>query len=172
MQVFQKEHSVLGGIDEAIAILKLCSGRDTAGGWLDGLDELEVHALHEGDEIEPYETVMTIKGDYALFAHLETVYLGTLARRIAGDAQRPRGGGGGERQADPLLPRAPRPLARADRRRLGGARGGRDRRVDRRPGVLVGRARRGHGAARADRRLRRRHRGRRRARSPTATRAR
>jgi nicotinate phosphoribosyltransferase len=27
------------------------------------------------------ETVMTIEGDYALFAHLETVYLGSLARR-------------------------------------------------------------------------------------------
>src|SRR6185503_12038595 len=27
------------------------------------------------------ETVMTIEGDYSLFAHLETVYLGTMARR-------------------------------------------------------------------------------------------
>ena len=27
MQVFQKQDSVLGGIDEAIAVLKLCSGR-------------------------------------------------------------------------------------------------------------------------------------------------
>ena len=73
---------MLGGIDEAIAILKLCAGlprRD--GGWKSGWDELEVHALHEGDEIEPFETVMTIEGDYALFAHLETVYLGSLARR-------------------------------------------------------------------------------------------
>ena len=40
-----------------------------------------VHALHDGDEIEPWETVMTIEGDYALFCHLETVYLGTLSRR-------------------------------------------------------------------------------------------
>jgi nicotinate phosphoribosyltransferase len=72
MQVFQKRASVLGGIDEAIAILKLCSGD-----W----DALEVHALHEGDEIAPWETVLTIAGDYSLFAHLETVYLGSLARR-------------------------------------------------------------------------------------------
>src|SRR5579875_2894467 len=57
MQVFQKYESVLG--------------------W----DELEVHALHEGDPISPHETVMTIEGDYSLFAHLETVYLGCLARR-------------------------------------------------------------------------------------------
>jgi nicotinate phosphoribosyltransferase len=82
MQVFQKQHSVLGGIDEAIAILKECSGSYGAGGdWQPGWDKLSVHALHEGDEISPHETVMTIEGDYALFAHLETVYLGSLARR-------------------------------------------------------------------------------------------
>jgi nicotinate phosphoribosyltransferase len=40
-----------------------------------------VHALHEGDRVSPHETVMTIEGDYSLFAHLETVYLGSLARR-------------------------------------------------------------------------------------------
>jgi len=72
MQVFQKRHSVLGGIDEAIAVLKLCS-EDWSG--------LEVNALYEGDEVEPHETVMTIEGDYRLFAHLETVYLGCMARR-------------------------------------------------------------------------------------------
>jgi nicotinate phosphoribosyltransferase len=82
MQVFQRKHSLLGGIDEAIAIVKECAGhRGDDGMWVDGWDELEVHALHEGDEIEPWETVMTIEGDYALFAHLETVYLGCLARR-------------------------------------------------------------------------------------------
>jgi nicotinate phosphoribosyltransferase len=82
MQVFQKEHSIVGGIDEAIAVLKLCSGQDGAGGeWEPAWDELEVNALHEGDEIAPFETVMTIEGSYALFAHLETVYLGSLARR-------------------------------------------------------------------------------------------
>jgi nicotinate phosphoribosyltransferase len=51
MQVFQKHDALLGGIDEAV------------------------------DRIAPHETVLTIEGDYALFAHLETVYLGTLARR-------------------------------------------------------------------------------------------
>jgi nicotinate phosphoribosyltransferase len=82
MQVFQKEESILGGIDEAIAILKLCAGeRRVGGGWRDGWPELQVHALHEGDEISPYETVLTVEGDYALFAQLETVYLGCLARR-------------------------------------------------------------------------------------------
>ena len=72
-------------------------------------------------------------------------------------AQRPRGRRGGARQADLLLPRPPRPLARADRRRLGRARRRGDRRVDRRPGVLVGRARDGNRPARPHRRLRRRH---------------
>jgi nicotinate phosphoribosyltransferase len=72
MQVFQKKHAYLGGMDEAIAILKLCS---------EDFDQLTVHALHDGDELEPYESVMTIEGDYTTFAHLETVYLGVLARR-------------------------------------------------------------------------------------------
>ena len=72
MQVFQKNESYLGGMDEAIAILKLC-----AHDW----DGLTVHALYDGDRISPFEPVLTIEGDYTLFAHLETVYLGTLARR-------------------------------------------------------------------------------------------
>jgi nicotinate phosphoribosyltransferase len=72
MQVFQKHDAVLGGMDEAIAILKLCS---------DDWEALTVHALYDGDRIAPWETVMTIEGDYTLFAHLETVYLGVLARR-------------------------------------------------------------------------------------------
>jgi nicotinate phosphoribosyltransferase len=81
MQVFQRKQSLLGGIDEAVAILKQCSGHREDGRWVDGFGELEVRALHEGDVVEPWETVMTIEGDYGLFAHLETVYLGCLARR-------------------------------------------------------------------------------------------
>ena len=81
MQVFQKKDGVLGGIDEAIAVLKLCSGREGEDGWEEGWERLTVRALGEGDAISPYETVMTIEGDYSLFAHLETVYLGCLARR-------------------------------------------------------------------------------------------
>jgi nicotinate phosphoribosyltransferase len=82
MQVFQRNSSVLCGIDEALAILKLCAGRFAAdGSWSDGWSSLEVRALFDGDPVEPYESVMTIEGDYALFAHLETEYLGVLARR-------------------------------------------------------------------------------------------
>ena len=72
MQVFQRNQAMLGGVDEAIAILKLCS---------EDWDALTVHALFDGDGIDPWETVMTVEGDYTLFAHLETVYLGVLARR-------------------------------------------------------------------------------------------
>src|SRR4051794_20844047 len=72
MQVFQKRDAWLGGMDEAIAILKLCAH---------GYDGLKIRALHDGDRVEPYEPVMHIEGDYTTFAHLETAYLGTLARR-------------------------------------------------------------------------------------------
>jgi nicotinate phosphoribosyltransferase len=72
MQVFQKRHAVLAGIDEALAILRLCA---------DDWEGLTVHALYEGDEVAPWDTVMTIEGDYTGFAHLETLYLGVLARR-------------------------------------------------------------------------------------------
>jgi len=72
MQVFGKAHAYLGGSDEAIAILKLCSER-----W----EELQVSALYDGDEIAPWETVLLIEGPYDAFANLETLYLGVLARR-------------------------------------------------------------------------------------------
>jgi len=81
MQVFQKQSSLLGGIDEAIAVLKLCSGYERDGAWAPGWEQLEVYALREGDAIAPHEPVLMIEGDYSLFAHLETVYLGSLARR-------------------------------------------------------------------------------------------
>ena len=72
MQVFQKKDAYLGGMDEAIAILKLCSHD-----W----DGLEIRALYDGDRVAPYESAMTIEGDYTAFAHLETLYLGVLSRR-------------------------------------------------------------------------------------------
>jgi nicotinate phosphoribosyltransferase len=89
MQVFGKSPAYLGGIDEAIAILKLCA---------DDWAALDVWALHDGDAIAPYETVMTIEGPYPSFAVLETLYLGVLARRtrvgtntrLVVDAARPK----------------------------------------------------------------------------------
>ena len=72
MQIFQRNHSVLCGVDEAIAIIKQCAYHP---------ENLIIHALHDGDSIEPWETVMTIEGDLASFSHLETVYLGSLSRQ-------------------------------------------------------------------------------------------
>ncbi len=71
MQVFTRKNGILCGVDEAAAILQLCS---------DNPRGLTIHALHDGDKVSKDETVMTIDGDYSTFAHLETVYLGVLAR--------------------------------------------------------------------------------------------
>ena len=86
MQIFQKQAACLGGVDEAIAFLKLC--------LTDGYSwrNLEVHALRDGDSVAPRETVMFVTGPFAAFAHLETVYLGVLARRtrVATNTRSPR----------------------------------------------------------------------------------
>lgn len=71
-QVSAKNDGWLGGIDEAVAVLKLCA---------DDFPSLDVHALYEGDSIEAWDTVLTVDGDYAAFGHLETLVLGALARR-------------------------------------------------------------------------------------------
>ena len=89
MQVFCKSAGVLCGMDEAVALLKLASEDWSA---------LSVRALHDGDAFDPFETVLTIEGPYDAFAHLETLYLGVLARqtriatltRDAVDAARPK----------------------------------------------------------------------------------
>ena len=75
VQVFQKQTAWLGGVDEAIAILKTC----LTGGY--DWSDLDVYALRDGDTLTPYEAVMVITGPYLAFAHLETVYLGVMARR-------------------------------------------------------------------------------------------
>jgi nicotinate phosphoribosyltransferase len=75
MQVFQKQSALLGGMDEAIAVLKL--GLTPGYEWSD----LEVRALRDGDRVQPHEPVMHITGPFIAFAHLETMYLGALARR-------------------------------------------------------------------------------------------
>ena len=72
LQVTAKRDGWLSGIDEAIAILK-------AG--VEDWSAITVNALYEGDLLMAWDTVMTIEGDYAAFAHLETLYLGVLAHR-------------------------------------------------------------------------------------------
>jgi nicotinate phosphoribosyltransferase len=111
MQMFQKNHATLCGIDEAIAILKTCSGsysdqtkanllfdtwlpirNSVSNGrlnveakldalWEPGWNKLEVKALFDGDDIQPYEPVLQITGPYSVFAHLESIYLGIPARQ-------------------------------------------------------------------------------------------
>src|ERR1700761_1662323 len=61
LQVFQRNTSVLCGIDEEIAILKLCAGHYEGTAWHDGWSRLDVHALYDGDRIAPFESVMTIE---------------------------------------------------------------------------------------------------------------
>lgn len=71
MQVFQKgTDTVLCGINEVRDLFTL-----------HGLDDLcDIQSLEDGDIVQPWEPVLTIKGDLARFVHLESVYLGILAR--------------------------------------------------------------------------------------------
>ena len=47
--------------------------------WEPGWQDLKVRSLYDGEIAQPGEPVMHIEGDYASFAHLETLYLGALA---------------------------------------------------------------------------------------------
>ncbi len=49
--------------------------------WIDKYGEIEIKSLYDGDLLSSWETAITIEGDYSLFAHLESLYLGVLARR-------------------------------------------------------------------------------------------
>lgn len=68
MQVFQRKEAVLAGMTEALDYIR---------GYTNGL---EIFALSDGVRLKPWETVMHIIGPYRQFAHLETQYLGILAR--------------------------------------------------------------------------------------------
>lgn len=72
MQFTGKHEGWVGGIDEAIAILRLCA---------DDWNALTVNALYEGDHFNTWDTVLTIEGPYEGFAHLETLCVGLLCRR-------------------------------------------------------------------------------------------
>ncbi|MDZ5783404.1 nicotinate phosphoribosyltransferase [Marinococcus luteus] len=74
MQFFQKDHAVLCGVDEAVALVKTFSSNP---------GELVIHALEDGNKIEPYETVMTVEGKYQDFGFLEGLIDGILARRTS-----------------------------------------------------------------------------------------
>ncbi|WP_141433780.1 nicotinate phosphoribosyltransferase [Bacillus sp. 03113] len=74
MQFFQKNHAVLCGTDEVIALIKT---------FADNPEELEIYSLKDGDEISPFETVLTISGRYQDFGYLEGIIDGILARRTS-----------------------------------------------------------------------------------------
>ncbi|HSX09633.1 MAG TPA: nicotinate phosphoribosyltransferase [Candidatus Saccharimonadales bacterium] len=81
IQIFQKKTSVLCGIEQVIALLKVGTGYFEKDKWIDTSSEIEIESLSDGDTIAPWETVMHITGPYAYFAHLESLYLGILARQ-------------------------------------------------------------------------------------------
>src|SRR5699024_525401 len=74
MQFFQRKDSVLCGTDEVIALIQTFATNP---------EELEVYSLKDGDKIEPYETVLTIKGPYQHFGFLEGIIDVIFARRTS-----------------------------------------------------------------------------------------
>ncbi|MHA1786017.1 MAG: quinolinate phosphoribosyl transferase [Candidatus Helarchaeota archaeon] len=72
MNVFsrhKKGEAIVCGLDYSIRLIQAAA-----------FNQVEIHALYDGDIIHPNETVMTIKGHLSDFIHLETLYLGVLAR--------------------------------------------------------------------------------------------
>jgi len=53
--------------------------RELASLWEPAWQNLDVRSLHDGEVAQYGEPVMHIEGEYASFAHLETLYLGALA---------------------------------------------------------------------------------------------
>lgn len=75
MQVFAKETGTVAGVWEALRMLQT----QLAPGYT--AEDITIDTLLEGERFEEWETVMFIGGPYRAFAHLETDYLGVLARR-------------------------------------------------------------------------------------------
>lgn len=82
MQIFQKhEDSLLCGIAEVAELLEEGAGYYQGKDWISKSREIKIEALKDGDKIKAWESVMHISGPYLYFAHLESLYLGILARR-------------------------------------------------------------------------------------------
>jgi nicotinate phosphoribosyltransferase len=67
--------------------------------WLPAApDQLRVTALRDGDRVDAWEPVVELTGPYRLVAHLESVYLGVLARRtlVASNVRRVVAAAGGK----------------------------------------------------------------------------
>ena len=72
VQFASEQSGLLGGIDEALAVLKV---------GVEDWSQLTVHALYDGDHIDADETVMTVDGRFEQFAHLAPLCVGVLSRR-------------------------------------------------------------------------------------------
>ncbi len=82
MQIFQKNNdATLCGVGEVLELLKIATGYFKKDKWIDKFKELEVRHLKDGDNISAFESVIHINGPYLYFSHLESIYLGILARR-------------------------------------------------------------------------------------------
>ena len=81
MQIFQRHEVTICGINEVVELLKVGTGYWDKESWVDTFNELKIQSLSEGNKVKPLESVMLIEGPYHTFAHLESIYLGILARR-------------------------------------------------------------------------------------------
>ncbi len=81
MQVFAKQHGIIAGVYEVIRMLQTQLARHAYSDRQYSLNEFTIETLMDGDSLSPRETTMMITGPYLAFAHLETDYLGILARR-------------------------------------------------------------------------------------------
>ncbi|MEK7587254.1 MAG: quinolinate phosphoribosyl transferase [Patescibacteria group bacterium] len=82
MQIFQRNNDVLlCGAGEVVELLQQATGYWQGRKWVNCWKTLEVKTLTDGDTLRAKEPVLHITGPYVYFAHLESVYLGILARR-------------------------------------------------------------------------------------------
>jgi nicotinate phosphoribosyltransferase len=75
LQLFAKHRGIVAGLYEGVRLIET----QLAAPW--GPEAVTVDTLLDGDAIEPWETVMLVRGPYRAFAHLETPLLGAIARR-------------------------------------------------------------------------------------------
>jgi nicotinate phosphoribosyltransferase len=80
LQLFAKKEGVLAGVYEAVRMIQTQLARGPAA-TLCRFRDVEIDTLMDGDRVAPRETVMHIRVPYRAVAHLETTYLGVIARR-------------------------------------------------------------------------------------------
>lgn len=87
MQFFtrRKPYSIIAGVDEALAILRVATGYFEGDEFINTYDHLEIEAVYDGT-MAPYEgdplkvaPVLVVRGRYRDFGHLETPILGVLS---------------------------------------------------------------------------------------------